>query len=62
MIHEVTAAPKMVRFSLQNRRFFVNSCVRPECRRVILMHQGNAYDQYLPITLSNLILLKIVFE
>ena len=62
MIHTVTATQKLLDFSAKSGASFVNSCVRPECRKVILMHQGNGYYQYLLMTLSNLILLEIVFE
>ena len=62
MIHTVTTAQKLLDFAAIMNASIVNFCVRPECRKVNLMHHGNRYHQYLLITLSNLILLEIVFE
>ena len=62
MIHTETAIPNTVRFSAKLGASFGNYCVRPECRKVITMHLGNRYHQYLAITLSNLFLLEVVCE
>ena len=56
------AVTKIVVSAAKTSASFGDCCVRPECHKVILIHHGARYHQYLPITLSNLFLLEIVCE